>query len=91
MLSVPPARTTSLTPVMICMAPFCTAVMPEAHWRMTVWAEADSGMPTFRAAMRAMLGSSEVWRHWPMMTSSISFGSMPLRSSTPCMTQQARS
>ena len=76
---------------MMLIAPFCTAVMPDAHWRITVWADARSLTPARRAATRAMLGSSELWRQCPMTTSSTSSGSMPERESVPSSTTRARS
>ena len=42
--------TTSALPAAISSIPVWTAVMAEAHWRITVWAEVVTGKPARSAA-----------------------------------------
>ncbi len=81
--STPPATTTSASPAAIIARPWMIEVSPEAHSRLTVKPGIESGRPARRTAMRATLRlSSPAWFAAPMITSSMSAGSIPVRSTT---------
>ena len=70
MVSTPPAMMTSASPSLIIWAPETMACMAELHWRWTVKAGTLTGKPIFKAAVRAVLGSSVRWMQCPRITSS---------------------
>ena len=76
--SVPPARTTPAKPHMIRSAPYAMACRPEEQKRFTVTADALTGTPARRLAMRATFNPcSASGIAQPMITSSTSAGSTP--------------
>ena len=86
MLSVPPASTTSATPVCTIMAALTIASSPDAQRRSTSHPGTSIGNPAFRAHNRPMAGSSPLEYPWPRITSSIFSGSRPVCSKTASMT-----
>src|ERR1700704_5564614 len=78
MLSVPPAIMACPEPALMRSAANAMACKPDAQNRLTVTADASTGMPARRLAIRAtfMPCSASGMAH-PRMTSSISLGSMP--------------
>ena len=81
MFSTPAAMTTSYAPAITPCAAKCAACCDEPHWRSTVVPGTDSGNPAASAALRAMLmPCSPTCMTQPMITSSTSAGSRPLRS-----------
>ena len=91
--SVPPATIASENPHMTRSAPYAIACSPDEQKRLTVTADAWTGMPARRLAMRATFSPcSASGIAQPMMTSSTSPGSMPgaRRSASP-ITVAARS
>src|SRR5690606_35970692 len=92
MLSTPAAMTMSWVPDMTACAAKCSACCEEPHWRSTEVAGTDSGSFDASTALRAMLvDCSPAWPTQPMITSSISAGSAPLRSTSASSTCAARS
>src|SRR5947207_1101094 len=78
MLSVPPARTTAAEPPRMRSAAKAMACRPEAQNRFTVAAEASTGIPARRLAMRATFNPcSASGIAQPRITSSTSAGEMP--------------
>src|SRR5690606_30167768 len=70
----------------------CSACCEEPHWRSTEVAGTDSGSFDASTALRAMLvDCSPACPTQPMITSSISAGSAPLRSTSASRTWAARS
>jgi hypothetical protein len=79
MLSVPPTTKTSPCPAHILACASVRASRLEAQLRCTVIAGFDSGRPARRAMTRAMFMASGGCPTQPMMVSSTSIGSMPVR------------
>ena len=83
MLSTPAAMTMSCVPDITAWAAKCSACCEEPHWRSTLVAGTLSGSCEARTALRAMLiACSPTWLTQPMITSSISAGSAPERSTS---------
>ncbi len=81
--STPQATTRSYAPEMTPCAAKCTACWEEPHWRSTVVAGTDSGKPAERTAYRVVfMACSPTWSTVPPITSSISAGSTPERSTS---------
>src|SRR5699024_1851692 len=81
--STPPATTTSASPAPIIARADVIAVIPEEHRRLTVEPGTDSGSPAGSTAMRATFPvDSPAWLAEPRITSSMSPGSIPVRSTT---------
>ncbi len=81
MFSTPPATTRSCAPDFTAIAAKFTACWPEPQKRFSVVPGTSIGHPAASTAPRAMLQPcSAVWVTQPMITSSTSFGSTPVRS-----------
>ena len=65
----------SIWPAIICAAIWLTAVRPDEHWRLTVAIDVETGMPAWRAAMRAADAPPPGGRTFPTLISSTSAGS----------------
>ena len=90
--STPPPMNTSPSPTAIAWAAELIAWSPLPHRRLTVSPPTSTGRPASNSAIRATSRlSSPAWFAQPRMTSSISPGSMPERSTTARMTVAARS
>ena len=69
-----------------------SACWEDPHWRSIVVAGTDSGKPAARTALRPMFTAwSPTWLRQPMITSSMSTGSMSLRATSAFSTSAARS
>src|SRR6058998_3190205 len=77
--SMPPARTTSAEPARIMSEANITAWSPEPHTLLTVTAPTRSSRPADTAAWRAGFWPRPAEITLPMMTSSISAGTRPVR------------
>src|SRR5712691_9480887 len=77
MFSIPPATTTSLSPALIDCAASITALRPEPQTLLTVKAPTLTGIPAWIADCRAGFCPSPADMTFPMITSSISFASIP--------------
>src|SRR5215218_7015577 len=83
MCSPPPATTSWYPPAMIPWAANWTACWEEPHCRSIVVAGTSSGSPAASQTLRAALADcSPTWDTQPMITSSTSSGSIPLRSTS---------
>ena len=83
---------TSPSPTAIAWAAELIAWSPQPHSRLTVSPPTSTGSPASSSAIRATLRlSSPAWLAQPRMTSSMTAGSMPERSTTARITAAARS
>jgi uncharacterized membrane protein len=79
--SWPPAATTSIRSMMICLAAVAIAIRPDEHCRSIVIPDTVTGHPARSATCRPILPNCVPWVSTaPHTTSSISPGSMPARS-----------
>ena len=79
MLSVPPARTTSASPVWTRRAAWTIDSIPDAQLRETEWAGFSFGTPALRATTRPMFAASGGVAMLPKTDWSTSPGSTPER------------
>ncbi len=90
--STPAAMTTSICPLITVAAAKWSACWLLPHWRSTLVPGTLSGSLDDRTALRATLPDCCAnWLTQPMMTSSTSAGSAPLRSTSAFSTCPARS
>jgi hypothetical protein len=76
---MPPATTTSLSPVRIACTPSIAAFRPEPQTLFTVVAPVPAGRPAPSAACRAGAWPTPAWSTQPISTSSTCPGSRPAR------------
>src|SRR5262249_31219757 len=79
MLSMPPAMTTSASPVLIAWTPKMIDFRPEPQTLLTVTAPTPSTRPPRRAARRDGFWPRPAWRTQPMKTSSTALGASSAR------------
>ena len=90
--STPPPMNTSPSPTAIACAAELTAWSPLPQSRLTVSPPTSTGSPARSSAIRATSRlSSPAWFAQPRITSSISAGSIPERSTTARIAAAARS
>ena len=89
--STPPATIKSASPAMTACAASATAFKPDPHTLLTVNEGTASGIPAAMAACRAGFMPPPACSTLPIMTSSMSALSMPLRWIAPSMTTRPSS
>ena len=91
MFSVPPATTTSASPVRTNWAAMFMASRPDEHCLLTAMVGTSSGMPARSADSRAAYPDSAAWSALPMTTSSTASGAMLARSTAALIAAAPRS